>query len=315
LPQEERISAGEDSASTTVGHGCDVPPPRVPKDRTWVELVDHPALLDWKSGTLHTTAPSGTAAVLPHARIRLLGVMGAINDLGENILPYGKKARALFGYLCLNMGRPVARSRIQALLWDRMDERHARANLRQTLRVLREAMRKPTERLIQADTDTIRLEIRLCWIDAFEILVSGEPAPDPLSGDFAWLRTRDLLEDMNGVSSAFDEWLLAQRSRFHEQLILMFEKELQQADGADPAWRAASARRVISFDPTHEGASRILMRALADLGERGQAIREYQRCRAALKSCLDVEPSKQTRALCEALRVHFDAGSTSRHSA
>jgi DNA-binding SARP family transcriptional activator len=37
--------------------------------------------------------------------------------------------------------------------------------------------------------------------------------------------------------------------------------------------RADIARRLIRFDPTHEGASRILMRALADMGERVQAVR------------------------------------------
>ena len=71
---------------------------------------------------------------------------------------------------------------------------------------------------------------------------------------------------------------------------------------ADARARAEIARRLIMFDQTHEGASRILMRALADMGERPQALREFARCRDALKLTLDVEPSPETCALYEAIR-------------
>ena len=65
---------------------------------------------------------------------------------------------------------------------------------------------------------------------------------------------------------------------------------------------AANARRLIAFDPTHEGASRALMRALADMGERAQALREYERCRKALRKVLDVEPS-QTAVIITAIAI------------
>lgn len=78
---------------------------------------------------------------------------------------------------------------------------------------------------------------------------------------------------------------------------------MQQLTGAPVHRRAALARSVIAFDPTHEGASRILMRALTNMGERAQAVREYERCRDALKAALDVEPSTETRALYQALRT------------
>ena len=45
------------------------------------------------------------------------------------------------------------------------------------------------------------------------------------------------------------------------------------------------------------------MRALADLGERAQALREYERCRQTLKVGLDVVPSRETQALYEAIRT------------
>ena len=45
------------------------------------------------------------------------------------------------------------------------------------------------------------------------------------------------------------------------------------------------------------------MRALADMGERAQALREFERCRAALRASLDVEPSSETRSLYQALKM------------
>jgi tetratricopeptide (TPR) repeat protein len=46
------------------------------------------------------------------------------------------------------------------------------------------------------------------------------------------------------------------------------------------------------------------MRALIDMGERGQAMREYERCRETLRNCLDVEPSSETKALYQAVRTY-----------
>jgi TolB-like protein/cytochrome c-type biogenesis protein CcmH/NrfG len=67
--------------------------------------------------------------------------------------------------------------------------------------------------------------------------------------------------------------------------------------------RADIARRLIAFGPTYEGASRVLMRALADMGEPAQAIEEYTRCERALRTILDVEPTAETRALNDAIRM------------
>ena len=73
---------------------------------------------------------------------------------------------------------------------------------------------------------------------------------------------------------------------------------------SEPSLPAAS----VAYDATHEGASRALMRALADTGEHAQAVREYTRCRKALRKALDVEPSPETRALCEAIRSFTGCG-------
>ena len=256
-----------------------------------------------KLGTVHEL-PTAHASRQPLVRIHVLGPLRATTYLGKSILPRGRKTRAMLGYLCLSAGEQVARSRLSSLLWDRVPERQSRGSFRQALRELMAAMGPLAHELIHADLDSVSLDPRWCWIDAVAVLSSEPAPPQSFRSDLASLCTGDLLEDLSGITSAFDQWLLAQRTRFSEQLRLLFDAELKQISESDaPDRRAALARRVIGFDGTHEGASRVLMRALADMGERAQAIREYERCRAALKMSLDVEPSSETRALYQAIKT------------
>ena len=74
-------------------------------------------------------------------------------------------------------------------------------------------------------------------------------------------------------------------------------------ENAAPELRAAAARKLVNFEPTHEGAVRSLITAFVQLGDRTQAIREYERCRVALRTMLDLPPSKETVALHEAMRL------------
>ena len=239
-----------------------------------------------------------------NARIHLLGTLRATSCLGQDLVPRGRKARAILGYLCLHVGQRVPRARIAALLWDRVPDHQARASLRQALRELMSAFGPLAAELIAADAETLRLDARSCWIDAAAMLSGPNPA-NLLRSDLAALCEGELLEDLSGITETFDEWLLIERARFSAQVTEVFESELLQIARSDvpPERRVALSRRIIACDPTHEGASRILMGALADLGERAQALREYERCRAAIQAALDAEPSPETQALYRALRT------------
>ena len=245
-------------------------------------------------------APSGS----PIARIHLLGPMRGTSFLGEDILPRGKKARALLGYVCIAGGKPVPRSRLASLLWDRVSDGQARTNFRQALREITVAFGGYADEVILADRDVVQLQTNLCWIDALAVLNPRPSAASWLKSDLSALCCGELLDDLVGASPSFDQWLLAERSRFSTQLRSLLEEELSTVDRlqVDASQRAAVARRLIEYDPTHERASRVLMQALSDLGDRAQAIREYQRCRSALRDALDVEPSDETQALYSDIR-------------
>lgn len=237
----------------------------------------------------------------PVVRIHLLGEMRAYTVRPHsNILPRGRKARAMLAYLCLAEGAAVPRSRLAAMLWDRVPKGQARASFRQAFRELTVSLGKQADAVLSADRDTVRLDTGACWIDAVALLSEGA---EDVRKELAEHCKGDLLADLNDVSAAFDQWLVSERTRFAEALRNLLEGKLGQAKE-----REAIARRLIDIDPTHEGAARILMRALADRNERVQALTEYKRLNDAMRRTLDAGPSAETRALYDVIRKGTDEG-------
>jgi DNA-binding SARP family transcriptional activator/Flp pilus assembly protein TadD len=244
-------------------------------------------------------------AAHPIVRIHLLGPMRATNYLGDDVLPRAKKARAALGYLCLTFGARVPRARIASMLWDRVSDAQARTSFRQVVSELMSAMGCLSSELISTGRATVRFNTDACWIDALALLESSQS--DTQRSDLAVLCGGELLEGMEEVSEPFGQWLTNERIRFKERLKASLDIVLQQADrpSFDPHQVAAVARRLISFDPTHQGASRALMRALAKLGEREEALREYERCREALMKTSRVMPSIESERLYQSLQAHL----------
>jgi len=211
--------------------------------------------------------------------------MRALGPGGEDILPRAKKTQAVLAYLCLAQGGRVSRSRVAGIIWDRVSEVQARDSLRHALNEL--------ERIgswsIETERETVRLDITACWIDALE----SPEEPDLL------------LDDLHGISPAFDQWLLGERSRFENRWKAKLEADLNDlvVKDAAPDLRSAAARRLLNFMPTHEPAFRSLIKAFADMGDSVQAVREFERFRQVVKAALGISPSEQTTALYSAIRL------------
>jgi TolB-like protein/Tfp pilus assembly protein PilF len=146
------------------------------------------------------------------ARIHLLGLMRATSYLGDDILPRGKKARALLAYLCLAAGAKVPRIRLARLLWDQVSDELARGSLRHALSEVCSALGPFAGELISTGRVSIRLNADACWIDAAALLESS--SSDSARGDLALFCTGNLLEGLDGVSASFDRWLSRERDRF-----------------------------------------------------------------------------------------------------
>jgi TolB-like protein len=221
--------------------------------------------------------------------IYLIGNMRVLAPDGDDILPRSRKARALLAYLCLCSRTRASRNRLARLLWDNSSETQARMSLRHALLELNRNVNDKVPGLIETNRETVGLNARACWID-----VQAEPD-----------RAEQLLADLDGVSTPFDDWLASERARFEDRVRKRLEEGLEQLinENAAPQLRAEHARKLTNFEPTHEGAVRALMMSFAEMGDRAQAIREYERCRQALKSMFDLSPSRETIAVYEAIRL------------
>jgi TolB-like protein len=207
---------------------------------------------------------------------------------GEDVILRNRKTRAILAVLALAEGRRVSRSRLAGLFWDGSNDAQARMGLRHALSELNRFVNHRIPGLVGIDRTAVRLNTDLCWIDAVAPATQFER----------------LLDDLDGISCAFDHWLAAEREKFENRERASLERELKQLVEGDaaPELQAAAARKLINFDPTHEGAVRSLMTAFAKMGDRVQAIREYERCLQALRSKADLQPSKETVAVYDAIR-------------
>lgn len=237
------------------------------------------------------SSPSGQVVL----RLRLIGQMEAWTITSENVLPAGRKTRALLAVVALSNPRPALRGRLAELLWSRRPEEQARASLRQEIHRLLETLSPAGTEIIQVTRDHLSLRPGVVWVDVEEVMRATTDQPASLS-----LLDGDLLEDLDGIDPTFDAWLTTERERLRDRARNVAEALLR--DSAEPEAAIPAAQRLLQIDRAHEGAWRALMRAHAARGERGMAIQAYDRCRAVLADLLDAAPSQETQRLLAEIR-------------
>ena len=229
-------------------------------------------------------------------RLRLIGQMEAWTLTSENILPTGRKTRALLAALALSAPRPMLRGKLAEMLWSRRPESQARASLRQEIHRLLEALDPVGPQILSVNRDHLALRPGTVWVDVEEVLRASPNKPAALS-----LLDRELLEDLDGIDPSFDGWLAGERERLRDRARSLAETVLREK--SDPESVIPAAQQLLAIDRAHEGAWRALMRAYSTRGERGMAIQAYERCRAVLADQLDAQPSEETQRLLNEIRA------------
>ena len=207
-----------------------------------------------------------------------------------------KKARALLAFLASQAGQPVTRERLADLLWPYQGSEQARHSLRNCLLELRKALGRNTDPHLVADFATCRIQDAIVDLDAFEGLSRSQHWSDLQSA--AELYRGEFLSDFDINSEPFQEWLAAQRDRTLSVVcdVLYRLSERQNAVGEHEA-AIQSARRLVMLDSLSEFGQRALIRAYAQAGRRGEALRQYRSCAETLKRELGVAPDVETQLL------------------
>jgi DNA-binding SARP family transcriptional activator/TolB-like protein len=241
-------------------------------------------------------AQQADASAPVQVRLRLIGQMEAWTLTSENILPTGRKTRALLAILALSSPRPVLRGKLAEMLWSRRPEEQARASLRQEIHRLMETLDPIGPEIIAVNRDHLALRPGTVWVDVEEVLRASTSRPAALS-----LLDGDLLEDLDGIDPSFDAWLASERERLRDRARTLAEMLLREK--SEPEAVIPAAQQLLAIDRAHEGAWRALMRAYAARGERGMSIQAYERCRTVLADQLDAQPSDETQRLLAEIRA------------
>jgi len=223
-------------------------------------------------------------------RVELFGALKIFDPAGRPVHITSRKTLALFGILASRPGEWMSRGKIASLLWDLVPDRQARKSLRQALINLATALASEPS-AIDATRDALRLRADAVSTDLEDLLRGALAEPARYSAPF--------LDGLEGVTESLDEWLFHERSSKTEIVRMWHEDHISAlvAHAAPAAARVNAARQLLAFDPAHERAWRVLISGLVDLGDRGQALREYRACENTLRRLLDAEPSGETKTL------------------
>jgi DNA-binding SARP family transcriptional activator len=226
----------------------------------------------------------GTAE--PGARIFLLGAFGV--EVAGTLLPTTawRKRRPveLLAALALAPGRVLHREELIDRLWPDKGLDAGANNLHRAFHDLR---RVTGAELASLDRGVARLRENV-WIDveAFE-RATASATKDSLAQAVELYRGALLPDD------PYSDALAARREGLRQRFV---DAGLRLAnahhDAGEPDACIDVLRRVLAHDPTIEPAHQLLMRALATTGRAADALRQFAECTAALRSRLDVAPSK-----------------------
>ena len=229
----------------------------------------------------HRPGRAGGAAAL---QVRLLGPLTVSRGTSTLALPASRKVRALFGYLSL-APHAVTRSQLCELLWDVPND--PRGELRWCLSKIRRIVDQPGRRRVEAQADTIRLELADCVVDAIEINQAVQEGIETLTTErlrtLSALFVGDFLEGLEvDRSPVFNSWLVAQRRRLRGCHAAVLEHLVRKVPGDEIFAHLETWLQLAPFD------RRIHEALLSALARRGR-IREGEEHLAATARLFEAE--------------------------
>jgi TolB-like protein/DNA-binding SARP family transcriptional activator/Flp pilus assembly protein TadD len=225
--------------------------------------------------------------------LQLFGGFRLVGEDGKSAsLP--DRARALLAYLAV-AASPVPRQILAELLSADGGEQEQRTTLRQVVYLVRKVV--PNGVALAPESD-LALNDALVTADVRLFQRSIARGDDRSLTEAVELYRGPFLYGERSPSPAFEDWLSARRSEFLEQALealLKLSRWDAAADRHDSA--LTSARRALALDPLREDFHRQAMRSLAAMGQRCNALRQYEVARQTLAEELGVEPEHETEAL------------------
>ena len=247
-------------------------------------------------------------------RVRLFGKLSVTRD-GQNLDGLTScKVQELLCYLLLHRDRVHSREALAGLLWADCSTPQPKKYLRQALWQLQAALSPPGDppdaRTLTVESASVRLDSSVgVWLDiaVFEQacqLMRGVPSDQIDAARASALREAAELYQGHLLEGWYQDWCLYERERLQDMYLAMLDKLMDYCVAQRDYESAVTyGARILRCDRARECTHQRLMRLQYLAGDRGAALRQYQRCVAALNEELSVEPAEGTVALYEDIRT------------
>jgi DNA-binding SARP family transcriptional activator len=247
-------------------------------------------------------------------KIHLLGKLEIYKD--EELLPSleTRKVEELLCYLLLFRGQTFSREAIADLLWGDINSEQSKNYFRKCLWQLQTRfdtyVESDPERLIITDSDWIQINPNVkLWLDIagleeIYLEVQGKAGQELLETDVE--KILPVIEMYRGdlLEGWYNDWCLFERERFQYIYLALLDKLMDFFETQrQPELGIRFGNMILRYDRARERTHRRMMRLFYHAGDRTAALRQFEKCKKALRDELDVDPSNKTLNLYELLRT------------
>lgn len=241
------------------------------------------------------------------ARVQLLGSvrLSTPATVAHEEALGGRQARIAFAYLTLHRAGPVTHQDLADALWSEEPPSSWNPALRGVVARVRRFLTEAgfDERVLTGADGCYRLHLpQGTWVDVEEATRAAILADQRLGDDVDLARSSALaalqLTEHPFLPGLSGTWLDERRDALRQARVrALHALALAHLASGDPDRAVRSARDAVALAPMQEENHRVLMRALDASGERGEALRVFERCRTLLADELGIDPSPRTTAL------------------
>ena len=215
-----------------------------------------------------------------------------------------KKPLELLKAIIAMGGKDVSEERIIDVLWPEASGDLAYKSFEMALQRLRKLIN--SDNAVHRQDGLLTLDARYCWTDvsAFEKLVRDtEPLSSPSKEMQRLERALQMYKGHFLPSDAKQPWLTFPRERLRSKFLRLVTKAGDHYEQAGE-WKKAidCFERGLERDTVCEEFYQHVMLCHHRLGHRAEAVKTYERCRAALLQGLGLEPSPRTEEIHSAIR-------------
>ncbi len=223
------------------------------------------------------------------------------------------KVQELLSYLLVHRNRPRPRETLASLLWGDMPTEKARKHLRQAVWHLQTALKSRNaavvDQILVVEDNWVQLNTtREIWLDVAVL----EETFAALKDKPGWALNADEKDRLQVavqvyegelLEGSYQDWCLFERERLQNIYLAMLYKLMRYCE-AHYEYEAGQifGTRILNYDRASERTHQRLMQLQYMAGDRTAALRQYERCVAALDEDLGVKPDKRTVELYEKIR-------------